>query len=198
MEQQMDSELYSPNINQRYLATLSVHRTNLGKKWPLGCSGAPNAFLVLVGPSMGHAIPGETVAIGGANRPHRDSMEIGRDVMSFDWGDQRITRWTHLCSEMLGSESYVSSLTALLNLDWRHSANEKVIPTEELISGLNNYVWPLLGELRPGIVCALTNRVWDTIIPKVKPLRVSFPFQFRFRVNLLFSGYPVAISTPYS
>jgi hypothetical protein len=82
MEHQMDSELYSPDLNRRYLATLRVHRTGLGKKWPLGCGGAPNAFLALIGPSMGHAIPGETVALGGSNRPHRDSMEIGRDVTS--------------------------------------------------------------------------------------------------------------------
>lgn len=177
MEQHLTNlELYSPDLNRRYLATLSMHRTSLGKRWPLGCSGASNAFITLIGPSMGHATPGETVAHGGANRPYRDSMEIGRDVMSFDWGDQRITRWTRLCSEMLGSEHYVSSVTALLNLDWRHAANEKDIPTEELISGLNSYVWPLLNELRPRIVCALTNRVWDTIIPKVKPLRVPFPF----------------------
>ena len=102
-------------------------------------------------------------------------MEIGRDVMSFDWGDNRKIKWTRLCAEMLGAERYVSSLTALLDLDWRHSASAKDIPPEELKSGFVNYVWPLLGELRPRIVCALTKSVWDTIIPKIEPLRVSFP-----------------------
>jgi hypothetical protein len=176
MEQhQMYSELYSPHLDRRYEATLSVHHIDLGKKWPFPCSGAANAFLALIGSSMGHALPGETIAVGGANRPYVDSMEIGRNVMRFDWGDQRVNRWIRLCAAMLGSEQYVSSLTALLDLDWRHSASEKNIPPEELKSGFVNYIWPLLGELRPRIVCALTNNVWDTIISKVDPLRVSFP-----------------------
>jgi hypothetical protein len=175
MEHQIYSELYSPDLDRRFEATLNVHHTDLGKKWPLACGGAANAFLVLIGPSMGHAIPGETIALGGANRPYGDSMKIGRDVMSFDWGDQRKTRWTRLCAEMLGSEKYVSSLTALMDLDWRHSASEKVIPPEELNSGFVNYVWPLLGEVQPRIVCALTNSVWNTIIPEIQSLQVSFP-----------------------
>lgn len=167
--------LYSPDLDLRYQATLSVHPLDLGKKWPLACDGAANAFLVLIGPSMGRALPGEPIAAGGANRPEGGAMRIGRDVMRFDWNDRRVARWTRICAAMLGSERYVSSLTALLDLDWRHSVGEKHIPTAELHSGLVNYVWPLLGELRPRIVCALTNRVWETIIPKIEPLRVSFP-----------------------
>ncbi len=173
-QRQANPDLYSPDLDRRYKAAINVHRTSLGKKWPLGCSGAANAFLALIGPSMGGAIRGETVGRGGASRPYRHSMDIGRDVMSFDWGDQRITRWTRLCSAMLGGERYVSALTALLNLDWRHSTNERDIPTQELLTGFDGYVWPLLGQIRPRIVSPLTNLVWDTMLSKVEPLRVSF------------------------
>jgi hypothetical protein len=154
------------------------------KRYRLGqlLSGLTRHFLLMtatphngIGPSMGGARPTEPVEPGGANRPHRDPMQIGADVMNFDWGDSRKTRWSRLCSDMLGGEQYVSALTALLNLDWRHSTRESEIPQEDLSNGLNHYVWPLLSELQPRIVCSLTNRVWETILPKVQGLQVSFP-----------------------
>jgi hypothetical protein len=152
----VNGDLYSPDLNQRYQATLNTHnRRTLSKRWPFACRGAANAFLVLIGPSMGGASPTEPVEPGGANRPHRDPMRIGADVMSFDWRDSRKTRWTRLCSDMLGGEQYVSALTALLNLDWRHSTREGEIPQEDLSNGLARHVWPLLSELQPRIVCRL-------------------------------------------
>src|SRR5712692_5365846 len=121
----MDAELFSKDLTQRYRATLAAAQTDDNVKcWPWACSGAANAFLVLLGPSMGGAGAGEAIAHGGPDRPFQEPMRIGPDVMNLDWGDQRKVRWTRLCSAMLGGEQYVRCLTALLNLDWRHSARE--------------------------------------------------------------------------
>jgi hypothetical protein len=169
----MYSELYSFDLDRRYEATLR-HPTDRGKKWPFPCSGAANAFLALISPSMGHAAPGKPVSVGGANRPYVNPMEIGRSVMRFDPATSGLNRWIRLCAAMLGSEQYVSSLTALLELDWGNSVNERDISPEELRSGWLYHIWPLLGEIRPRIVCALTNKVWNAIIPEIEPLRVSF------------------------
>lgn len=170
----MHSERYSPQIKQRYRATVAEDGTVLNKKWPMACGGAANAFLALVGPSMGGAGSGEAVKSGGANRPHRWPMQIGSDVQTFDWGDHRVTRWNRLCAAMLGAEQYVPALTALLNLDWRHSTSESAIPQDHLETGFTRYVWPLLQLLQPRIVCPLTNRVWDIIAPRIENFRVSF------------------------
>jgi hypothetical protein len=99
-------------------------------------------------------------------------MKIGRDVMNFNWGDNRKARWTRLCSKMLGNEEYVSALTALLNLDWCNSTKEKNIPDSALKDGFIDHVWPLLEKMRPRLVCPLTNRVWKTMLPEIEPLRV--------------------------
>ena len=169
--------LYSSDIERRYRATMAIESTGqlLSKRWPIGCSGAANAFLALIGPSRGGAPRGKVADLGGPQRPFGKPMHMGPHVMNFDWGDHRKTRWTLLCSEMLGGSQYVGTLTALLNLDWRHSTSERAIPDEHLEDGLTNFVWPLLAELRPRLVCALTNRVWKTILPNVDRLRVSFP-----------------------
>jgi hypothetical protein len=66
-------------------------------------------------------------------------------------------------------------MTALLNLDWRHSTSEKATPMQHLESGLKQYVWPLLQELRPRIICPLTNRVWKTVVPLMAQFRIPFP-----------------------
>lgn len=65
-------------------------------------------------------------------------------------------------------------MTALQHLDWRHSINEKSIPRQDLVEGFTRYVWPLLIRLRPRIVCALTNRVWDIAASKIDRRRVVF------------------------
>ena len=172
----MAPELYSPALRVRYRATLALRNERpLRKRWPAGCGGAANAFLVLLGPSMGGAPPGQVSQRGGANRPFRASpMKIGPNAMNFDWGDHRKARWIRLCAAMLGGEDYVPSLTALLNLDWRHSTSEKSIPQQDLLDGFQNFVWPLLRNLRPRLICALTNRVWDTVQATIAPFRIPF------------------------
>jgi len=169
----MHRERYSPNLKRRYQATIAEDGAVLAKKWPRACGGAANAFLVLVGPSMGGNHPSEIPQRGGANRPHDSQMAIGRDLQTFDWRDHRKARWTRLCAEMLGAESYVSSMTSLMNLDWMHSTDELAIPQEDLETGFRDYVWPLIRLVRPRIICTLSNRVWDTIIPTIHDCQAS-------------------------
>jgi hypothetical protein len=169
----LDERLYSGQLDERYRATLEAGRLVLSTRWPLGCFGAANAFLTLIGPSPGGAGPGEVRQAGGINRPQRDPMQIGQGVLDLNWGDHRTAKWTKLCSAMLGSESHALALTAVLNLDWRHSTDERSIPLSDLTAGLEQHVWPLLTALRPRIVCALTNRVWETMVTRVRPLQVS-------------------------
>lgn len=180
----MHSDLYSPQLERRYRATLAEDGTVLPKKWPVACYGASNAFLALLGPSPGGANADEAIARGGANRPHRYSMRIGRNLQDFNFNgkkDPRTARWTRLCAEILGEESCISAMTALLNLDWRHSTSENAIPQEDLAAGFTRYVWPLLQQLRPRIVCVLSNRTWDTIYPQIRDFEIALP---RFRFSL--------------
>jgi hypothetical protein len=115
------------------------------------------------------------MAKGGADRPSGKAMRLGADAMNFDWGDHRKARWTRLCAEILGGEHYARSLTALLNLNWRHSTDEKAIPKPDLVTGWDRHILPLLADVRPRVVCALTNRVWDTVKPTAERARVALP-----------------------
>jgi hypothetical protein len=169
----LGSALFDGDLGRRYQATVTGEPFELSRKWPVGCGGAANAFLTLIGPSMGGAVPGQEPERGGADRPHRTPMRIGRDAMNLDWGDRRKVRWTRLCSDMLGGDQYVGPMTALLNLDWRHSTSEANVPQGDLVTGLDSFVWPLLEELRPRLVCPLTKRVWKVIRPRVEALSVS-------------------------
>jgi hypothetical protein len=146
------TELYSPSLRRRYHASIKAGAKQTSKLWPPGCGGATNAYLVLVGPSPGGS--------SGAKRYPRNQ---GPEAMSFRWGSHRNARWTRLCATILGDECRARTLTALLNLDWRHSTNEWAISDARLRTGWTNRIWPLLAEVRPRIVCALTNRVWDVI-----------------------------------
>ncbi len=165
------SDLYSADVECRYQATLRAGTRDCLTKWPLGCGGSANAFLVLLGPSMGRVGAGKTAEKGGAGRPYRSVMRIGPDVMSY----LRPGAWTRLCAEMLGGDQYVRALSALLNLDWRHTSREKDIPDADLSAGLERDIWPLLPVLRPRLVAALTNRVWKTVLPLVENLRIAYP-----------------------
>jgi hypothetical protein len=170
----MNDDLYSDDVSRRYQATLSAGNLVMPTSWPIGCQGAANGFLVLIGPSMGGAGRGQRAQLGGANRPVSEPRRIGPEVMSFKWGDSRHVRWTRLCAEMLGAEKYVPALTSLLNLDWRHSTSEKNVPEQDMLNGFTQCVWPLLAEVRPRLVCPLTNRVWDIVLRQAEKHRVPF------------------------
>ncbi len=175
----MHREHYSPHLEQRHDAAVREPEI-LATKWPRGCTGAANAFLVLLGPSMGAAGRDEPIEAGGANRPHRYPMTIGPDVINFDGLGPRRHRWNRLCSDILGGTNYIASMTALLNLDWRHSTDEREIPQKDLDTGFSDYVWPLLRVLRPRVICALTDRVWGTILQQIamcdaSPFNLPFP-----------------------
>jgi hypothetical protein len=124
---------------------------------------------------MGVLVPARPPNEAAPDRPDGRQMRIGRDVMNFDWGDHRERRWILLCAEMLGGSEYVRTMTALLNLDWRHSTEEKAIPDRDLLSGFRKYVWPLLNELGPRLACPLTKRVWRIVRDATDRIRVPFP-----------------------
>lgn len=186
----MNTELYSPSLRRRYEASLKAGARETPNFWPMGCGGAANAFLVLIGPSMGRAPTAEVGAVGGANRPVGYPRNLGPEAMNFDWGDHRKARWTRLCAAILGDDSHARTLTALLNLDWRHSTNERLIPDESLRGGWTDHIWPLLPQVRPRIVCALTNRTWNIVVPTIESLQIPMaecPFKLarnpiRFRI----------------
>lgn len=166
---------YAPDLEQRYRASISEHTTTLPTSWPLACWGAANAFLILLGPSMGAADRGKPGELGGDNRPRGWPMQIGQAVVDFEGLGHRKRRWYRLCAAMLGGEQYVTSMTAVLNLDWRNSSSERAIPQQALAAGFENYIWPLLQKMQPRIVCTLPKRVWNTVEPKIDQCRVPFP-----------------------
>lgn len=120
--------------------------------WPAGSGGATNAYLVLLGPSP-----------GGATGAKRYPRNIGPESMGFEWGGRRNSRWIQLCTEILGDECRARALTALLNLDSRHTTNERNISEAALREGWEERIFPLLSSVQPRIICALTNRVWNII-----------------------------------
>lgn len=195
----MNPELYLPDLEQRYQATISQDCISLGINWPMACWGAGNAFLALLGPSMGAADPGRDAEVGGTNRPRRYPMQIGRTVMDFEGLGRRRARWQRLCVDIFGAEPYVSAMTALLNLDWRNSSSEITIPQGDLSSGLTNYIWPLLQQLRPRIICVLSNRTWDTIYPQIEQcgaVALKLPFSLRDSHATEPSRQPVVFHLP--
>ena len=94
----MNPDRYSPNLEKRYQTARADYGTELPQRWPMGCVGAPTAFLVLLGPSMGGNRSGEPVAMGGVDRPLGDTMIIGKDVQTFHL--RRPTVWKRLCAEI--------------------------------------------------------------------------------------------------
>ena len=84
--------------------------------------------------------------------------------MNFDWGDHRKARWVRLCAAMLGDQDRAEALTALLNLSSGYATDETSIPAKVLQDGWVDRIEPLLPEVRPRIICALTNRVWNAIV----------------------------------
>jgi hypothetical protein len=170
----MNPDRYSPNLEKRYQTARADYGTELPQRWPMGCVGAPTAFLVLLGPSMGGNRSGEPVAMGGVDRApwrHNDYRQ-GRSNLSLTTPNGLEAP---LCRD-LGNESYVPAMTSLMNLDWQHSTEERKIPPQYLVLGFKDCVWPLLNCVRPRIICVLINRVWDTIIRQIEECHSS-PFQ---------------------
>ncbi len=171
----MTDDLYSADVELRYQAT-PQDQVQLEGKWPRGCTRAGNAFLVLLGPSMGKEMPGELREPGGANRPYRDPITVGRSIIGFEDLGSRGPRWNRLCGALLGNCQYTATLTALVNLDWSHEPDERKVPQAHLVSGFHDHIWKLLVQLRPRIICALTRRVWDTVTPEVRQFEMAdFP-----------------------
>lgn len=159
-------DIFSANVERRYRATCE-HSTSDSSAAPYGCSGAANAYLVLVSPSPGEASDGQVIPESD-HRPNLGKLCIGKNAMNFNWGnpegtkqDARYKRWTGMCSHILGGDAYVFALTALFNLDWTHSADQKTLSKERLREGWEKHVWPLIQKVKPVILCPLTNQVWN-------------------------------------
>jgi len=124
-------------------------------------------------------------------------MIIGRDVQTFHL--RRPAVWMRLCAEILGNKDYVPRMTSLMNLDWQHSTEENKIPPQYLVEGFKDYVWPLLNYVRPRIICVLTNRVWDTIIPRIEqchPLNFEVPLPLTDRKGRPPTRLPLVFQLP--
>lgn len=170
----MNPDRYSPNVESRYQAALAENGTLLPYRWPSACFGSGNAFLALIGPSKGQASEGKTSQPGGPDRPDGDQMAIGY-FQHFNWHGSRTDRWRRLSHALLGGAQYVDYLTAVLNLDWSHNPNEKTVPDTNLHAGFAQHVWPTIIRVKPRLLCALTNRVWEIVGPTVQRLAVQFP-----------------------
>jgi D-glycero-D-manno-heptose 1,7-bisphosphate phosphatase len=164
------SELYSPDIECRYEAAQLYKGIRLPEPMPRGCFGSANAFLALIGPSMGKAGMNESVEPGGVNRPKGEDMKIGYHP---HFNFKRGLLWKELSAALLGDDRYVYDLTAVLNLDWSHEPDAKNVPPNHLRSGFDEHVWPALLAIKPRIVCALTNPVWDTIEPTIRQFAIT-------------------------
>lgn len=189
----MHPDIYSPDVERRYQAAIAVEGTLLSEQMPFGCCGSGNAFLALIGPSMGGPAPGATLQPGGDNRPEGSPMRIGHHH-HFNWQKARSDRWRRLSAALLGGERYVNYLTAVLNLDWGHQSNAKDVQERFLQPGFDNYVWPAIMQIRPRIVCALTNPVWQTIEPTIRKLAVASPPSLP--TSILVSRQPIIFQLP--
>jgi hypothetical protein len=126
-------------------------------------------------------------------------MQIGRAVLDFEGLGRRKKRWHRLCAAMLGGEDYVTSMTALLNLDWRHSSSESSIPQQDLVAGFTDYIWPLLNRLRPRMICVFSNRTWDIVFPQIIRYHTRsprFPFSLADSRGIKPSSDPVVFELP--
>lgn len=167
----MHDALYSDDLAVRYAASTERPTLETGDLWPLGCGGAANAFLALVGASPG----GETNTPDRAYEAIGKPMRIGPEAMNFNWGDSREKKWTRFCSDMLGSPQHARALTALLNLASQHSTNaRRDLRASEFGSSWAHAVWPVLKKVRPRIVCTLMDSVWDTVLPTVRAASIPF------------------------
>jgi hypothetical protein len=182
-------DIFSANIEERYQASRKPLPNDSGiSKVPYGCGGAANAYLVLVGPSPGTASEGQVVPDSNL-RPCNKTLTIGEKAMNFNWGnsqgtqkDVRFERWTKLCGAILGDEKYVTALTALFNLDWSHSGDQKALSKEKLQVGWNDHIWPLTKKVKPVILCPLTNQVWNIMQSEVEQLPIIKRPEFHFDV----------------
>ena len=112
----------------------------------------------------------------------------------FNWQKARSDRWRRLSAALLGGDHYVNHLTAVLNLDWGHQSKAEKVREGFLQPGFDNYVWPAIMQIRPRIVCALTNPVWQTIEPTIRRLAVASPPSFPS--SILVSRQPILFQLP--
>ncbi|MBT4171116.1 MAG: hypothetical protein HOE05_23485, partial [Rhodospirillaceae bacterium] len=122
--------------------------------------------LLMCGPSPGAADVENDVWQGGPNRPVDEQPSIGpfAGQINFSTNRSRNEKFMTLATECFqGSRKYAAALTALVNLDWGHNANSKIIPDDYLRLGCG-FVFDVLRDCRPRVILTMANtpgRTWD-------------------------------------
>src|SRR5258708_6761837 len=161
----MNNDLFSPNLERRLAATNAAIAANLDleRTWPAGCRGAPNAYVIFLGPSPGAPDKGNSQELGGANRSmERNSAKIGEGFGLYEFvdGKQRNWKWRRLFATIVGDGEAYKKLTGVWNLDWGNFANEKLIAQSDLVAG-SKMVLQLVSEAKPRVIITLTKSVAD-------------------------------------
>jgi hypothetical protein len=159
----MTEDLFHPTLEGRYNSTRGFcggHSKPNGK-WPKGCWGAANGWVMLVGPS-----PGRDPSVEGKSKQSlrpRQRVYYGLDQGKIQFGDARDGRWNRLTKALCAdNEDYAYALTSVANLDWWCYRRECDIPKAHLREGCAS-VWKTIQASKPRVVVALTNKVWEMI-----------------------------------
>lgn len=163
--------LYSKDPLKRYNASLRFEKAypDAIELWPRGCSGAPNGWLMLVGPSPGKADSIKSLSKGGLNRPCDKRVKIGTNSgkFSFKTGKQRNNGWNKLAESVFDNIEHAGSLTSRTNLDWGNYSKSQEIPKENLILGCS-VVFGLMKSSHPRIIVVLSKRAWKPLTDYLK------------------------------
>lgn len=155
--------LYSQDPKKRFDATIKFTKAQplLKELWPRGCSGAPNGWLMLVGPSPGKADSIKNFSKGGPKRPIDKVVKIGDGVgeFSFKTGKQRNHRWNKLAQSVFTNKEYAATLTSRTNLDWGNYPDSTEIPEKNLEDGCA-VVYGLMKNSQPRVIIVLSRLAW--------------------------------------
>ena len=177
----MNPNLFSPDLETRYQATMAGDPSEYCQRWPRACYGAANGWLMLIGPSPGKADSTQNAWPGGPNRPLDSGVSIGPSAgrISFDTGRGRNSRWDRLRQAALGyneSEQALKradALTTLANLDWGNNADHRCIPDAYLAMGCAD-VFEVMKQSKPRVIVALVWKVWNILIPFLEQSQTVF------------------------
>jgi len=155
--------LYSKYPEKRFNASIKFSKAYplIKELWPRGCGGAPNGWLMLVGPSPGKADSVNKISKGGLKRPCDKVVNIGYEVgeFSFKTGKQRNNRWNKLTQSVFNNNDYAVTLTSRTNLDWGNYPNSRDIPEKNLEDGCA-VVYGLMKNSQPRVIIVLAKLAW--------------------------------------
>ncbi len=156
--------LHSVNPAERYASSIEFGDKYPKQpfKWPHGCRGAANAWLVLLGPSPGKKGPRETSR---GDRAWDCSPTIGleQQEIQFSDGKQRNPRFAKIAHAGFGThgnDEMPKRLTALMNLDGKNAPDASQIESSDLCRGCQT-VYDLLVQAKPRVVIVLSFAAWN-------------------------------------